>query len=233
MSISMPRELFPQIHEDKEINPASRRKVVLPHIAQKIMEAQGYKFGSKIRIPGGYAFEVVDPKGNAIKIGLKTGVNRWLNTSTSLVERVDLVIVTTFVWDDNDEKPDQLELIAVESEKLLDMISKVKKAVKKKGWDWSPNYYMPIDLENVDDSPGCAGSALMDYATTIFGPTKVKWVNAKWGSLGDFSEASAAAEVSISTIGNVDTPSIIAHAKAELSQKLGVSPLNIEISVRY
>lgn len=240
MEISLPRDLFPQIHADDDVNPASRRKMVLPRVTQAILEAQGYEFKSKIPVPGGYAFNVVDPDGKKLKLGLKTAVNRWLNTSNILVERVDAVIITTFAWDAADEKPEALQLVRISSSDLLARIDQVRKEAKKRKWDWSPNFYMPLDPENIDPDGGvgCVGKALLEIGTVIFGPQRVKWVKATLGSIQDTAITTDAKPSSVDGVtasfgGAIDTAREIVLAKAALADRLKISPEKIEILVRY
>lgn len=235
MQISLPRNLFHQIHEDAAINPTSRRKVVLPRITRQIMEQTGYAFGDKIRVPGGYAYEVTDPEGRKLKIGLKTAVNRWLNTATTLVEMVDRVVIATFEWDENDEKPVAFELIEISSPALLSMIAKVRKAAKKADYDPYGHYYMPLDESRADDGPfdGVAG-AVIPSGKVFFGPEKVVWVKDDWGGVNspdtpspnDRSVGEPAAK-------GVDVGAIVAKAKADLAGQLGIPLEKIDVSIRF
>ncbi|MEA2998275.1 MAG: hypothetical protein QOK17_108 [Sphingomonadales bacterium] len=233
MKISLPRNLFPQIHEDSAVNPTSRRKVVLPRITRQILEHEGYTFGDKIRVPGGYAYEVTAPDGEALRIGLKTAVNRWLNTATTLVEKVDRVIIATFEWDEDDEKPVAFELVEISSSALLGMIGKVRKAAKAEGWDPYGHYYMPLDEKRADDGPfdGVAG-AVIPAGRILFGPEKVTWVKDEWG------EVVAAASPNEDATGHsglkaADVGAIVAKAKADLAGRLGVPLENIDLSIRF
>lgn len=235
----LPRDLFTQIHEDPAVNPASRRKTVLPRITRQILEAQGYVFGSKIRVPGGYAFEVTDPQGHKVKLGLKTAVNRWLNTATTLVERVDVVIVATFAWDD-DEKPEALELIEIRSADLLKMVEKVRGAAQKSGWDGNAHLYMPIgdnDLANDPSHPGSAAGTVLSAGRHIFGPEKVIWTKDEWGWIEQDgnSSASSGAPVPPPVAGPqpLDVAAIVAKTKADLAVQLGIPATNIDLSIRF
>ncbi|MBX3561245.1 MAG: hypothetical protein KF780_05475 [Sphingomonas sp.] len=235
MRIYLPRNLFPQIHEDPAVNPTSRRKVVLPRITRQIMEGQGYVFGNKIRVPGGYAFEATDPNGRALKIGLKTAVNRWLNTATTLVEMVDTVIVTTFKWNEEDEKPEALELIEVASADLLGMVKKVRSAARKEGRDPNGHYYMPLDEELIEgDSVWCAAGAVMSVGRRIFRSEPVIWVADEWGRTEATNAGTLAVTPSVEASARpVDVAAIVAETKAVLAAQLGVPTSNIDLSIRF
>lgn len=235
MRTYLPRNLFPQIHEDPAVNPTSRRKVVLPRITRQVMESQGYVFGNKIRVPGGYAFEVTDPKGRALRIGLKTAVNRWLNTATTLVEMVDTVIVTTFKWDEEDEKPEALELIEITSADLLAMVKKVRAAARKRGLDEDGHYYMPLDKDLIEaDHVGCVAGAVVPHGRRIFQSDPVIWVADEWGRI-DASSAAAPETPphAAAAAGPVDVAAIVAETKAALATRLGVPASNIDLSIRF
>lgn len=232
MKVLLPRDLFPQIHEDAAVNPASRRKVVLPRITRQLMEAKGYRFGDKIRVPGGYAFEVTDPDGVRRRVGLKTAVNRWLNTATTLVEMVDTVIVTTFTWDEADEKPVSIELIEIESTDLLAMVKKVRSAAQKKGGDPNGHYYMPLDEELIeDDHVGCVAGAVIPAGKPLFGPQPVLWIADEWGRVESVNGASSPKKTGETA--PVDIAAIVAKAKTVLAEQLGVPAANIDLSVRF
>jgi hypothetical protein len=237
MNVYLPRNLFPQIHEDPTVNPASRRKVVLPRIARQLLEGLGYQFGAKIRVPGGYAFEVTNPSGKAVRLGLKTAVNRWLNTAPALVERVDVVIIATFMWDDGDEQPISFELIEIQSKALLEMIDKVKKAAVKRGWDRDGHYYMPLDasvLGNEEDHVGCVAGAVIPAGRVVFGPEQVIWVDDEWGSVGgDPSQPQRIVSKETSDIPKLDVTRLVAETKLELAGKLGISSERIDVSIRF
>jgi hypothetical protein len=236
MRIYLPRDLFWQIHEDPAVNPASRRKVVLPRITRQILEAKGYAFGSKIRVPGGYAFEATAPDGRALKIGLKTAVNRWLNTATTLVERVDTVIVTTFKWDDEGEKPDALELIEISSTDLLAMIEKVRKAARKAGGDANGHNYMPIDddeLADYEHNFGCAAGSVLTVGRQIFGPEPVIWTADEWGRIEKEGGKPIAVPPSGPSPQPLDVTAIVAKTKDDLAAQLGIPASNIDLSIRF
>ncbi len=234
MNIDLPRDLFTQIHEDPAVNPASRRKVVLPRITRQVLESQGYMFGSKLRVPGGYAFEVTAPDGRRLKLGLKTAVNRWLNTATTLVERVDSVIVTTFVWDKDDEKPEALELIEISSAALLAMIQRVREEAIRLGKDPHGHYYMPLDPELHDEGQlGCIVGAVIPAGNRIFGPERVNWIASEWGRVRPDWDASGAPALPAPASPPVDVATIVAETKATLAARLGVPPSNIDLSIRF
>ena len=236
MSIHLPRDLFTQIFEDPAVNPASRRKVVLPRITRQILEQRGYKFSNKIRVPGGYAYEAVDPSGAKVRLGLKTAVNRWLNTATTLVKMVDTVIVTTFEWDVDDEKPEKLELIEISSAALLKMIDKVKAAAAKRGWDRDGHYYMPLDASALEeDHVGCVAGAVIPTGQVLFGPEKVIWVADDWGNVGAGPKVSARIDIAAGASDNprVDVAGLVAQAKVDLAAKLGISSDKIDVSIRF
>ncbi|HEX2762341.1 MAG TPA: hypothetical protein VHM92_00660 [Allosphingosinicella sp.] len=234
MKVSLPRNLFAQIHEDSAVNPTSRRKVVLPRITRQILEHQGYTFGDKIRVPGGYAYEVTDPDGATLRLGLKTGVNRWLNTATTLVEKVDRVIIATFEWDEDDEKPVAFELVEIASSALLGMIAKVRKAAKAAGEDPYGHYYMPLDESSADDGPfdGVAG-AVIPAGKVLFGPEKVVWVKDDWGRVDAPGALSAASATGDPASKSAEVGAIVAKAKADLAGQLGVPLGNIDLSIRF
>jgi hypothetical protein len=235
MTVFLPRDLFPQIHEDPAVNPASRRKVVLPRITRQILERSGYKFGEKIRVPGGYAFEVTDPDGHKLKLGLKTAVNRWLNTATTLVEMVDSVIVTTFEWDDDEEKPVSIELVHISSSDLLKMIGKVQKAAIKEKADPLGHYYMPLDADSIeDDHLGCVAGAVIPAGRVVFGPEKVVWVSEEWGRLDEplLSHTGHSAP-NAPPSSAIDVASVVAEAKANLAARLGIAAEKIDLSIRF
>ena len=228
--LSLPRDLFPQVYDDPGVNPASRRKVVLPRITRQILESEGYVFGAKIRVPGGYAFEVTCPDGRALKIGLKTAVNRWLNTATTLVEMVDIVIVTTFKWDDDNETPESLELVEIASEDLLAMVKKVRAAARKRGWDPNGHYYMPLDEALIeDDHVGCAAGAVISHGRRLFGPMRVTWIADEWGRF----EADAHPVAALAAAPSIDVAAIVAETKAMLANRLGIPAANIDLSIRF
>jgi hypothetical protein len=232
VKVRLPRNLFPQIHEDSAVNPTSRRKVVLPRISRQILEQKGYAFGDKIRVPGGYAYEVTDPEGRQLKIGLKTAVNRWLNTATTLVEMVDKVIIATFEWDEEDEKPVSLELIEISSSALLAMIAKVRKAAKASGQDPYGHYYMPLDRNLIeDDHLGCVAGAVIAAGNVLFGPEKVTWVKDEWG--GVEAQAPESTHEAESPFKPADVGVIVAKAKADLADRLGIPLENIDLSIRF
>ena len=234
--LSLPRDLFPQVYEDPDVNPASRRKVVLPRITRQILESKGYVFGAKIRVPGGYAFEVTCPDGRALRIGLKTAVNRWLNTATTLVEMVDTVIVTTFKWDDDDEKPEALELVEIASEDLLAMVKKVRTDARKRGWDPNGHYYMPLDKELIeDDHVGCVAGAVIPQGRRLFGPMIVTWIADEWGRFEAHADPAAAlgAPPPAEPTRPIDVAAIVAETKAMLASRLGVPAANIDLSIRF
>lgn len=234
MRIFLPRNLFPQIHEDPAVNPASRRKVVLPRITRQIMESQGYVFGAKIRVPGGYAFEVTGPDGRALRIGLKTAVNRWLNTATTLVEMVDTVIVTTFTWDDDDERPVAVELIEIASADLLGMVKKVRAAARKRGWDPNGHYYMPLDDNLIeDDHVGCVAGAVTAAGRRLFGPEPAIWIADEWGRVEAVTSISPSAQPVLESAQPVDVAALVAKTKADLAARLGVPAANIDLSIRF
>lgn len=235
MPVILPRDLFPQIHYDPAVNPASRRKVVLPRITRQILERLGYKFGSKIRVPGGYAFDVVDPNGQSLKIGLKTAVNRWLNTATTLVEMVDSVVVATFEWDDDDEKPVSFELLEISSQALLKMIDKVQKAAMKKGADPHGHYYMPLDIDSIeDDHLGCVAGAVIPVGQVIFGPEKVVWVDEEWGGIDKPSAThGGSVEAGSPSLTAIDVAGVVAEVKTNLAARLGIAAEKIDLSIRF
>lgn len=234
MSIYLPRDLFPQIFEDQSVNPASRRKVVLPRITRQVLERLGYTFCDKIRVPGGYAFEVVDPDGRSLKLGLKTAVNRWLNTATTLVEMVDTVIVATFEWDDDDEKPVGFELVEISSAALLRMIHKVQQAARKKGSDPLGHYYMPLDSDSIeDDHLGCVAGAVIPSGRVIFGPERVVWVNEEWGRIDSTPPQAPSVDANLASSNAVDVVSVVAEAKASLAARLGISADRIDLNIRF
>jgi hypothetical protein len=231
MRVKLPRNLFPQIHEDSAVNPTSRRKVVLPRITRQILEEEGYAFGEKIRVPGGYAYEVTDPAGRQLKIGLKTAVNRWLNTATTLVEMVDTVIIATFEWDEDDEKPVAFELVEISSKALLAMIAKVRKAVKASGGDPHGHHYMPLDPQLVeDDHHGSVAGAVIDAGRVLFGPEKVVWVKDEWGGVEAQARAASGADSQFKAI---DVGAVVARAKSDLAGQLGIPIDNIDLSIRF
>lgn len=237
MRIHLPRNLFRQIYEDSDVNPASRRKVVLPRIARQILEAQGYVFGAKLRVPGGYAFEVTTPDGREVKLGLKTAVDRWLNTATPLVERVDVVIVTTFAWDDDDEKPVALELIEVRSDDLLRMVKKVRDAAKQDGWSKDDHLYMPVsdaDLANDETHPGCAAGSVVSAGRRIFGPERVTWIKDEWGRVErDGGSSPVPPSPSSPSPRPLDVTAIVAKTKDDLAAQLGIPASRIDLSIRF
>lgn len=235
IQIKLPRNLFAQIHEDPAVNPASRRKVVLPRITRQILEATGYAFGDKIRVPGGYAYEVTAPDGQQLKLGLKTAVNRWLNTATTLVEMVDTVIVTTFTWDDDDEKPVALQLIEISSKQLLEMIDKVQREALKRGDDPLGHNYLPLDSELIDGSRwGSVAGAIIPAGRILFGPETVSWIADEWGRVESADVANVPREaVPVAVAGPADVAMIVAKAKMELALQLGIPPGNIDLSIRF
>lgn len=235
MSIFLPRDLFPQIHEDPAVNPASRRKVVLPRITRQVLERSGYKFGDKIRVPGGYAFEAIDPNGRKLRLGLKTAVNRWLNTATTLVEMVDSVIVATFEWDDDDEKPVAFELVEISSTALLKMIEKVRNAATRKGSDPLGHYYMPLDADSIeDDHLGCVAGAVIPAGRVIFGPEQVVWIDEEWGRINAPSTMqTVSAEPNVHSSRTLDVSSIVAEAKSSLAARLGIAADRIDLNIRF
>lgn len=235
MSVYLPRDLFPQIHYDENVNPASRRKVVLPRVTRQVLENHGYKFGNKIRVPGGYAYEVTDPSGRDLNIGLKTAVNRWLNTATTLVEMVDEVIVATFTWDDEGEKPLAFELIKISSANLLKMIAKVRKEAGRREMDPTGHYYMPLDDDlMIDDHIGCVAGSVISSGSVLFGPEKVKWTKDEWGRI-DLAGAAAVEAATASPIATppLDVGALVARTKADLASSLGVPIENIDLSIRF
>lgn len=235
MTIFLPRNLFSQIHEDAAVNPASRRKVVLPRITRQLLELQGYRFGDKIRVPGGYAFEVTDPQGVQFRLGLKTAVNRWLNTASTLVSMVDKVIVATFEWDSDDEKPVAFELIEISSPALLKMIDKVQKEAIKLGGDPLGHHYMPLDQLAIEsDHVGSVAGAVIPAGRIVYGPEKVIWVKDDWGRVEIAPDVHVDDEKVAGQLSNaLDVGTLVAKTKADLAAQLGISTDNIDLSIRF
>jgi hypothetical protein len=215
------------------VNPASRRKVVLPRVTRQILERQGYKFGNKIRVPGGYAYEVTDPKGNPLRLGLKTAVNRWLNTATTLVKMVDTVIVSTFEWNVENEKPEKFELIEISSGDLLKMIGKVRDEAGRRGEDPDGHHYIPLDDRSVDTQTGSVAGSVLAKARIIFGPEAVVWVDEEWGRVDSSKPGEDAGAPSSAAAAPVDVTAMVADTKNKLAARLGISPDRIDLTIRF
>jgi hypothetical protein len=220
MKIKMPRSFFDQ---NNKRAAASERKVAFPKLAEEIMAHNGHPVVSRLSFSGGYA-TIFDYEGDAIRIGLKTAVNRWLNNSSTLVEATDKVLLTT-VQRDESGKPVSLEMWLVDSEKLLAIISAVRKEGLERGVD-PHHFYTPLDEEEMASGhAGCVAGPISAIVEKKFGPYEIIWT--------DEDEAEIATDVALTLrrtdTGQINISAILERARREIAEEAGMPEDNVEL----
>lgn len=75
------------------------RKIAFGEVFRSLAAHLGCELGPSLKVQGAYSYEM-RKGGKTVRIGLETSYDRWLNTVTTMVEKVDEVWVMTFRWSD-------------------------------------------------------------------------------------------------------------------------------------
>lgn len=137
----MEQVIFPTAWNDQ-----GTRKTAYADVFLSLASHLGYAVGSSLKVQGAYSFEM-SKGGRTVRIGLKSAYDRWLNTASKMVEKVDEVWITTFRWSDpskGDKVPTHLEVYRISAAALLTKYAKVDKARKAAG---RPEAYAFIPLD--------------------------------------------------------------------------------------
>jgi hypothetical protein len=149
------------------------RKTAFADVFLSLLEKKGYKNPQSLKIKGAYAFEVTNPQGRQVKIGLKSAYDGWLNTAHKMVEAVDIVWVFSFRWTGQGE-PSSMDVHAIVADDLLDLFNRIHKTRAKLGRQNDHTYIPVLDdtkdgfLLNNPNHYACSEGSLEQYADRIY-----------------------------------------------------------------